>query len=220
MRIKLTILIIILFIGNAFSQEQDFETWTSFTIKKQVSSKIDLKLNQELRLFENSSQINVILTDLGGSYKLSKNFSLNMYYRFIRKSDYSNFINQHRFYGGIEYAKSIKNIEFGYRTRFQSKYSEIYSRDYGLVPANTLRNKISLSYKIKDKSITPKISAELFLPIENSDYNFSKIRTSIGIKYKINKYNSINLAFLIEKEIYTSNSLTANILALGYGFRL
>lgn len=219
--LHITVLLFLTIIfSKSFSQNQDFETWTGITIKKRISSKTELKLREEIRLSENSLQINNVFTDFGVLYKISESFNAGIYYRYIRKSNYPNFINQHKIYGDIEYNKPINNFILKYRLRFQTKYSEIYSCDYGLIPANTLRNKISISYKIKDKPIVPKVSADAFLPVNYINYAFYKIRTSIGFKYKINKYNSVNLSFIIDKELNTTNPLTSNILALNYKFRL
>ncbi len=205
---------------NLFSQNKDFETWTGITIKKQVSSNLELKLREELRLFENSSQINTVFTDFGGEYKISKNLSAGLFYRYIRKSNYPNFINQHKFYGSIEYKKNINQLTLAYKIKFQTKYSEIYSSYDGLIPANTLRNKISIDYKIKNKKIKPKIFVEVFYPLQYLNYNFFKIRTGGGFKYKLNKYNSIDLFFFTDKEINIKNPHTSNILALSYVFKL
>src|SRR4030095_15816491 len=65
------------------AQNTDFQTWTSATIEKSFSKKLDGSIGQELRLKDNSTRLKSTFTDLGARYEAVKNLKIGAYFRFI-----------------------------------------------------------------------------------------------------------------------------------------
>src|SRR5947207_14910286 len=81
------------------SLPEDAWLWNTVSINKQLSRKWSLGVDEELRLFDNMSRVNLFFTNVGVSYKLSKVFKFSLVYRFINKNqDDEYYSERHRLY--------------------------------------------------------------------------------------------------------------------------
>lgn len=215
-KIKFFLTLCFFFPTLLFSQQKDFETWSSVELQYNISKKLRISLTDELRLKNNSTTIKKYFFDLCLSYKFNKYIKIAGNYRLIQRNniDYS---TGHRFYADLSLKKEIKRFDLSYRTRYHSQYIDINSSEDGLTPENYLRNKISIKYDIKKKSLFPFASYELFYQVGNPGKNeFNKMRFTVGLEYKINEKNNFDLFYRIQPRFNVNNPLTSYILGINY----
>ena len=132
------------------------------------------------------------------------------------------FEKRHRYDFNIYFKSSIKRLSISYRSRVQSRYSGLYSSDFGSVPSNYWRNKINLQYNLKGKlkKLTPSLSSELFYPLNGQVQNYpDAYRVRISAQYKIKKRRYLKLFYMLEQEINKKNTLSAYIIGVGFNYQ-
>src|SRR6185503_18496035 len=101
---------------------QDAWQWTTVSIEKKLNAKWTIGFDEEVRLFDNISRLNLCYTNAGISYKINKHFKLAGVYRFLQKSrPDGSFSFRHRIYADLSYKLGIKKFNFTYRARLQSQ---------------------------------------------------------------------------------------------------
>jgi hypothetical protein len=200
---------------------KDAGLWTSAGFEFKVVKKLTASISEEVRFNENISEVGMILTDLGVSYKFNKHFQFAVGYRYSQKRKVEDYYSiKHRFSVDIKYEKKIKPFQFQYRIRFQDQYSDIGRASDGGIPVYHLRNKLTLNLDM-DKPYSPYISSELFSPLNYPRISsFYGIRTTAGVEYKFSKHHKIDLYYLIQKELNVSNPETDFVVGLGYFYKL
>ncbi len=163
---------------------------TGINLQKKVTEKVTLNLNGQIRFNNDISYLQTYLFELGGEYKISKSFDAAVYYRFVnRKKDETRDFNQrHRFYADLSYDKKFGVIKFQNRLRYQHQFKD--NDGVTEFDASYIRNKIELSYDSKSK-FTPYLSGDFFFQIGGT---LDQLRPKVGISYKINKKNEIDLS--------------------------
>ena len=114
--------LLILFLLPIFciAQEEDFQSWSTITLKQKVSKKFDFYLRSTVRYRENSSIISKAFIDLKIKYKIKKNMSFAFGYRDIHSWNYRlSRQNTERFYTDIVLRKKIDRYVFFVRNRLQ-----------------------------------------------------------------------------------------------------
>ena len=198
---------------SVFSQENDFQTWTSISASKKIIKKTNLTIKQGVRFRENSSIYSKLFTDLRIKRKYNKHFSFAAGYRFSNDWDRQLELNQkNRFYGGIYYKEKYKKrFLFDVRARFQAQGNIAgYS--------STFRHKSALAYNIPKTKLEPSVALEYFLPFES--ILIEKLRYTIGLFHPITKDLDAEIAYRIQQEFYTDNPVTLFIFEgkLSYDF--
>ena len=163
---------------------------SGINLKKKVTNKITVNLNGQLRFNDNISFLQTYLAEIGGQYKISKNFDFALYYRFVnkRKNESKDFKIRHRFYADLGYDKKLGIIKFENRLRYQHQFKD----NDGITEfdASYIRDKIEISYPNKSK-FTPYISNDFFFRIGGT---LDQLRPKVGLSYKFNKNNAIDIS--------------------------
>ena len=198
---------------SVFSQENDFQTWTSISASKKIIKKTNLTLKQGIRFRENSSLYSKLFTDLKIKSKYNKHFSFSIGYRFSNDWNKQLELSQkNRFYSNIYYKdKYKKRFLFDVRARLQTQGNiEGYSA--------TFRHKSALAYNIPKTKLEPSVALEYFLPFESM--LIDKLRYTIGLSHPITKDLNAEIAYRIQQELYTNNPETLFIFEgkLAYDF--
>ena len=198
--IQNSILLILFFSFTGFAQENDFQTWYSVSLNKKIIKKTNLSVKTGLRFRENSSLYAKHFTDFKIKRKYNKRISYALGYRYINKWDIAlNISDQNRFYADVNYKnKFSKRFSYAVRNRLQSQ-GNFFS--YKM----TLRQKFALDYNIKKIKLTPSISTEYFLTLEDG---INKLRSTIALGYPLAKKLDFELAFRIQQEFYVNNPQT------------
>ena len=200
-RIQNSILLLFLLLSfTGFSQENDFQTWYSVSLNKKIIKQTNLSVKTGLRLRENSSLYTKQFTDLKIKRKYNKRISYALGYRYINKWDIAlNISDQNRFYADVNYKNKLsKRFSYAVRNRWQTQ-GDLYG--YKM----TLRQKFGLDYNIKKTKLTPSISTEYFLTLEDG---INKLRSTIALEYPLAKKLDVELTYRIQQEFYVNNPQT------------
>ena len=198
---------------SVFSQENDFQTWTSILASKKILKKTNLMIKQGVRFRENSSLSSKIFTDLKIKSKYNKHFSFAIGYRFSNDWNRQLELSQkNRFYSDIYYKdKYKKRFLFDTRARLQTQGNiEGYTA--------TFRQKSAMAYNIPKTKLEPSVALEYFLPFESM--LIEKLRYTIGLSHPITKDLDAEIAYRIQQEFYIDNPITLFIFEgkLSYDF--
>ncbi len=202
-------------------QVNDAGLWTSVSVEKKLSSRITAGLSQEFRFNENISELGTFFTELGAEYKINKYLDISAGYRFINKRRLDDsYSKRHRYLVNVTARRKFNNLSVAFRTRFQSQYSDVYSSDEGSIPDNYVRTKLTLKYDLNRK-YNPVISGESFFHVNRPDgLLMDGYRLSAGIEYDFSKKSSVEIAYLLDREIQVNKPWTNYIIALSWSYKL
>lgn len=216
---KTLIIFIIAITSSVLSQGQfnDAGLWTSINIEKKISSNFSFSITEELRMNENITEAGTIYTDAGITYKVNKFIRLGGNYRFIEKRKIEDYYSKrHRYYFDLTLRNKIFKYTIQLRSRFQSQYADIFSNEKGKIAEDYFRNKLSVKYEY-NKKISAFASYEIYTPLRSYDKVFmDNYRINAGLEYSFNKFHSIDLSYLFQKELNVNNPETDYIICIGY----
>ena len=92
-KIQNSIFILLISSLSVFSQENDFQSWYAFSVKKKVIKKTDIIFKSGLRFRENSSILNKNFFDVRLKRKWTKKISLASGYRYANNWNKENFLS-------------------------------------------------------------------------------------------------------------------------------
>ena len=195
------LLVLLIFSFSVAGQENDFQSWFSFSVNKKIVKKTTLSIKSALRLRENSSLYSKQFFDGRVKRKFNKKLSYAVGFRYINKWNIAgNIEKQYRFYADISYrSKLSKRFNYSMRSRWQ-KQENIYDEKI------TLRQKVNLSYNIRKTKLTPSFATECFFSLENN--LIDKMRYTCSLAYPLSKSVDFSLAYRVQQEFYVNNPKT------------
>ena len=214
-------------ITQSFSQTDDTSDWAAWNtigLNYKLNKKWSFSLEEQLRLKEDISEIDEYFTQLSAEYKIVKNFRLGGGLRYIRENDNQGNIqgyeNYFRFNLDATYKHKLNRFSLGYRLRYQNKNELGVSSDEGDYANQNIRLKTSIKYNVKNWSLDPKFSAEIFnrFQEDNDNNGFNKYRLTIGTDYDIKNFGEIGLFYRFEKDLNVDIPETTNIIGLKYTY--
>lgn len=223
-----TIFFILVLPFLSYSQNnEDAGLWTTLSFQKELSKNTFISYDQEFRLKENFSRLNLFYSNLGFGYKFNKSFKAEISYRGIQKLMLDNsFSYRHRFMSDLTHKIKYNRIIISNRIRYQAEVRDYLTSDDGKFPEQYLRFKSELKIDL-DKKMTPYFSSELRYQIhvpkgKNAyfDNTIHRIRNIVGIDFKINDTNTFGLYYLIQNEFNISNPENNYIVGVQYGLKL
>jgi hypothetical protein len=206
---------------SVHAQQKDFQFWPSANIDIELSKNLKAMLEEEVRLKENSTQMERQINDFGVGYKFSKLFRAALFYRI--EANWKN-PDEYRwrqgFYADLALKHNIGRFTMGYRLRLQSSRIEFNSFEDNLLSTIINRHKFSLSYNINNLPLTPFIEEEFFLNSINQQMEMIGNRTWFGLTYAPGKMHEFSIKYGIDQERLIPDPLTSFILALNYRLNL
>jgi len=203
-------MILTLVANKIFCQESEWNTWANIEVSKKCFKKMNLSLNSEVR-FTDQFKVDEYYFEPGLEYKLFKFLEIGGNYRFL--------INERekkstQYYGRIALDASgnytLKNLTSQLRVRY-CNYNEFDSEDDNTSDPY-LRYRLKLKYNISSWNLTPYVASELFHQLNTKEIN--KIRSTLGLEYKINKANKVGLAYILQN--YLDEDYKKNIISVEY----
>lgn len=210
LRLFIFTLLLLSSINQLFAQADyidDAAVWVGFNLEKKLTDKIYLQLSQQNRITENVSTYGRGNIDVGVTYRFTKNIRLMGDYVYLKRPnpDHS-FTNEHRLYAALVLKKEVGRWDFSYRNMVQMRMKNIYTSEEGKIPQYFERNKLSVKYQL-NKYFSPYVSGELFYPFnQTKNKRLKKVRTTIGLDYKINRKTNVEVYFLYQHELNAFNS--------------
>ena len=195
----------------------DLEVWTGAKLNYKPNKDWSISLEQQLRLKDDASTVDLTFTELEITRNINKHFALSLGTRFIRENDNEGKIQGYeshfRWNTDLSYKHKVQNLSLKYRVRYQSK-NELMVDD---VNVNTFRFKTGLNYNIKKWKLDPKFSAEIFSRLQDND-GLDKLRLTLGTDYKLTKASEIGMYYRLEKQLQGIYPKTTYILGLSYEY--
>jgi hypothetical protein len=219
----ITILLFFIFYGLTAQDVKvvrDFEVWSEVELETTIAGKWDLKIQEELRLKTDASELNNFFTQFGLNYHINKNFSLEGSYRIIKNQNKEKLLeNFCRYDLALVYKARYDDFSIKYRAKYQKR----------IEGSNPFRNKMPYEIKLRHKlqlnydglkSFTPYISSEIFqTQVIDVFPEYDLFRLKAGINYKIKKIGSFKLSYGIEKELNNPQPFTHYILGMNYAYK-
>lgn len=197
-------------------KDNDVQLRLGAELEKKINKKFSVSWSEELRLNNNVTRVDRIYSDLSFSYKVLKWIKLSAGYTFIsidhegkKKDNYNNYWDfRHRLSIGSTFSyKTDSNWEFSLKERVQCTFlteDEIDEREKSN-PKWVLKSKVMAQYKMTRIPIVPYASIELCntlnAPSLAGGQYIEKVRSSIGVVYRINKRNSIDFYYRFDYNI-------------------
>lgn len=203
----------------------DAGLWNTFSIQYPIKKNYSINFDQELRLKENYSRLNLLYTNIGISYK-RKGLKIEPSYRFINKFDLDGSVSfRHRLSLDVTYKKKFGKFAISERARYQAEVKNVYSSARAFLPEQYFRLRTMLDYNINDNySIYYSCELRYQIAVPNSDVVFNetwhRIRNVIGFDYKINFKNTIGVYYLVQNEFNISPPENIYIAGLQYSLGL
>jgi Protein of unknown function (DUF2490) len=214
------ILFIIFVFSVAQSKQSDAGMWSGAKITQPLPYGFAISFKQALRLKNNWTSLNQTYNDLTLSYKTNKYFSIDLNYRLSqRENTFSPAHIDQRFNLDANTSYETNKFELTWRTRVQFRYRDLGLRESSFVPKKYWRNKFTLGYEL-NKILKPFVYFESFNEFSFDTKEFNKYRISAGSRFRINKRNSIKIAYILQNSINTTYPLTENILRISYNYKL
>lgn len=210
---KHLLLLLLLSSVETIAQTNDFGVWVGASLKKSFAKHYAVGIETELRLKENVSAIDNILTDVELSRKFGKYVKLSGFYRFSQKNRIDDFEGVNR--TGADLSGKIplvKKLKLAYRSRYQWQWLKGQTEPY----TTFWRNRLGLEYKLT-KKITPYASYELwYRTTQEKTKRFDRNRLMAGIEYDINKVHSVEVYGFFQREMNRNTNDGQGIVGVSY----
>ena len=221
---KAGILFLLILISNNFYGQklpQDAWLWTTLSVDKKLSHHWGVGLDEELRLFDNMSRINLLFTNVEVSYKINS-FKFSLVYRFVNKhQDDRPYSKRHRLYFDAAYKYNKKKFSIMYRLRFQGQVRDYYSSKEGKYIESYSRSKFDFTYDLNKYS--PFIAAEFRYQLNNPGFHeadnlWDRMRYYVGCTYSFNRTHSVQVYYMFQHDF--NNNRLENDYTLGIQYSL
>lgn len=200
----------ILLIGNTgYKNLSDAGLWTTVAVEYNIRPRYTLILSEEVRLYENTTRLNLLFTNVGLRYKINKHLSSSLSYRAIQLfNNESSFTFKQRIQWDILSKKKFRRVELSYKHRLQGEFKTGNPNSEVLFPKLFSRNRIRIKYTI-NKYFRSYASVELRYPFrtklkpETAWNHWDRIRYQAGIDFKIKSGNTLGIYYLMQQKFST-----------------
>lgn len=226
-RVKPGIYIIVILLFSLSAQKtagqyQDFRTWWDVDVSKDLTKDLQASLDFSQRFKSNSLRYDRSLLTAGLEYEIFRNFEVQAGYRFyLLRDDRMQMSTKYRINGDISYAVDLAEFKLQLRERVQYGFDDFRTIEEVALNKLTNRNKLTLEYDLFGSPITFFGSYELFTDIsEPSSIEISDHRFELGLQYALSFKSDIEISYMIDKEVNSTNPLTAHVIVIGFGYDL
>lgn len=201
-------LYLLLFCCVSLRAQTDFGLWSNIAIEKEISKKMDIQLEEELRFNQNVTRLNSLITEASFKYKFNKYYSLGASYRFTYYTE-NRFGNRFTLSNQVKY--KIEDFTLNYKLNLQTDISAEDPIEY------KIRNKIGLDYKF-NKHWEIGLSGELFYSFYYNRNMFDRYRLAFGVDHKINKHHKIAASLMFQQEFNVARPEADVVIGIGYKY--
>lgn len=213
-------IILLFLVPFTHAQQKDFQFWPSAGVSVDLPKKFKVVAEEEIRLKENSTQIDRQINNLGVGYRINKYLRASVYYRLEAKwENPDNHIWRRGLYGDLSFRYQTGEVEIDYRFRLQSAKVEMNRKDDRFTDRITHRHKLSCTYDISGMPVDVSAEGELFYRAGKGTH-FSEYRIRGGLAWKPGKTHEFGLKYGIVREVQVADPLTAFVISLDYTFNI
>ena len=181
----------------------DFRTRFEISAEYKPVKNLTLNLAQELRLKNNSSQLDRLYTTLDISYKVYKYIKVGMSYSFHAMYK-GNSTWQYRHRGRLHVTGSYSIDNWGLSLRVMPEVTYLDAETNPLEEVNPewlMRTRLKVDYSFIDKPVKPYVSVEMFNPLKQVEYAnewLNRMRYTAGVEWSIDAHNKFDFYYLLE----------------------
>lgn len=216
---KRIIFFLFLLPGILRAQYKDAGMWLDAGLSMQLSKRLEVSVNPEIRLNENISRISRAFADLGLQYKFSKYFFTTFTYRSgIAQTRFGPDLRQ-RMQFGIGARGRVEDFTVTLQTRWQGQITSI-SAESDADFVTTLRSRIQVKYSgLKKTDLST--SFETFNTTSiYQNFDLTNWRWMANLERKLNKRQSLTIGYLIQKSLTDSPMEMDYVFLLSYQYSL
>lgn len=219
---KIVFIILSIISISSFSQRKDFQTWWSLGLEGKAFKKLSYEISPELRLYNNSASLKSVFLELDANYEAFKFLHIGGRYRLQERFYYdelNHVANRFGIYG--QFRQRIGGLRVRYRAMYLWEYIGFNTRDYGEIPFEEHRHRLTLRYFKKGWKLRPMVAGEaFFLRRPTFVLGERKYMLKTGADYKINKRLSFGLFYRFQTEYYANNPWNVHIFTSKLSYRL
>lgn len=200
----------------------DLRSRTSVGVQKTLFDKLDLFADTELGLEQNLSKFGKFKGEAGLTYSPFKFLDVEAAYRFSknRKNYGNNYKYTHTFLASMQLKQKIERFKLSYRLQYQNIDDDATTYTAPVEYRNIYKNRFKVEYNISKSKITPYISSELYLPTNRKGLYVGKLKSMVGIEYKIPwTKHSLKAYYRYDREITSYIPYTYHTLGLSFLFK-
>ena len=204
-----------------FAQERETDLGAAFSIQlqKSLGRKVEISLEEELRLLNNNANFDRLASTVGADYSIiDKKLKVGVYYCYLYmyNSDFF-YENRHRYYLSLNYKEHFGKYTVSWRGRLQGTSRDECRGEYKINPKYVLRNRLQVEYSIFGSPWKPYISAEttnsLNDPLGNEIY---KLRFQGGTSWRMDRRSY--LEFFLRLDEYIAGN-DPRVFSIGVGYK-
>lgn len=190
-------------------------------VTKPLTRSLSVSFAPELRLSSSPLKFDDILLEVSIAFKPLKWLQLTGGYRYSRfyESDFDDRFNDHRYYIAIRPRVDLGRFTLTYRGQFQRHMIYWYDMGYSIETKDNYRNRLHVSYDIRNFKLEPFIMGELYYDLTSGKKKeFNRLRLRAGVSYPLNKRNEIEIFGQYQKKLNSKTPETSYVLGLYYSF--
>ncbi|NNE54482.1 MAG: DUF2490 domain-containing protein [Flavobacteriales bacterium] len=217
---RLILLLLIVLPFSGMSQYSDVGLWLQGSVSQEVVKDLSWEIEGACRLNDYATSPGSIFTDIGAKYKFSKYFRIAGTYRYgIKLQDEGYFRPRQRFALDLSSKQDIREIELGYRFRFQASPQVGGSEGSAVEFDNSMRHRISLETKLKKRTWI-QVSGEIYTGREDDQLMPTDMRLKVGIDKRLKKRKYLSYGFIFNSEINNDDPLREYVAFVSYSLEL
>lgn len=202
---------------NLFSQSNG--QWISLGLEGKITDEIRFEFEEGFRFSDMFSQIQSTYSDIGASYRFSKELKVAGNYRFTQRGGMFNVKHfENRFSGEIRYRMKLNDdLKFSNRLRYISRFRDYNSSFDGHIPHRYIRLKLDLDYDLS-KGFSLSLGSEIFWQLTAYyGQGFDNFWLIGGLNYDMSKQDKLSLTYIRQSREFASDDVAfGNVISLSF----
>ncbi len=197
----------------------DFQLWNEVGASAEVADGVRLGFDQELRLDQGASEIDMVRPAAWVSWRAAKWLSLRLGYRyeiephFTKGADYAD--GWHEGWADAVLRRKVDRLRLSLRLRYQEKQGSPWDADGETLRTHSLRQRLEAEWPLWRK-LSVVGSGELFMKLADSDGLLDKWRAAAGLGMGLGAHE-FGLRYLLEYPLTPGDEI-AHVIALSYQY--
>jgi hypothetical protein len=199
---RILFVLLLLPLSPVRAQIDDTGLWLGADLRKSVTRKLDVTLGEQVRMHQDITAVDALITDAGIQYDLTKKLRASLNYRFINSNQENYYSKRHRFYADVSWKEKFSRFSVSLRERIQEQFNDYYSSERGKIPTWTLRSKLDVKVDL-DRKYAPYASVEIYQLVDDArerERGITRYRYEAGFEYEFNRRYSLNPYVIFQRD--------------------